>query len=644
MLGRNGNTAYVRYNSQGRIVAGGPIISPIKPKNGNWIAVSNVLGSNTTGTNGNILRAFIRLDMFGRVVPSSLVIQTKEPLDANSGTGWIELNAIYRGSGTTTTTTSSSTSTTTSTTSSTTSTTTTMNPYSRYSYFTQQGDQQWFFKYAYTGIYQNVFCNPITLWFSNTSIGIGTRVYYDSANLYPLNQPYIAWITVSTTSVDCLNVPGTLPVYTVDSNGYIIADSLTVDDISYRLYIESTGGSWNTNLSPFTTDCTQYFNTAITAPTVNSISVGTTVYSSLAPAAHDPNFEFLSYSGNIYTVATNGVVTNLLINCGGTTTTTTTTIAPSPIILTFNIANNGDSLTLPFTGGPSNTVYWGDSSSSLTNTHTYVTAGDYDVTIYGTSPGFNFFTYGDATSRGQLRDVKQWGTFLQPGDWSLLFNLCGNLTGVSATDNPYFGSETNLSFMFGSCTSLGTTTTNMNSWNTSGITNMSYMFSSATSFNSNIGNWNTSSVTDMSQMFTSTAFNQNISGWNVINVTNMSGMFQQATAFNQNLNSWNVSNVINMTGMFAQANSFNGNISSWNVSSVTSMNSMFNIAPSFNQDISNWDVSNVTDMNFMLRFCTTFNQDLSGWCVSQFPSEPFLFSQNTLSWSLPKPVWGTCPP
>jgi len=105
MLGRNGNIAYVRYDSQGRIVAGGPIISPFPPRNGNWQAVSNMIGTNTTGTNGNILRAFIRLDMFGRVVPSSLVIQSKEPSDANSGTGWIEINARYRGNSTTTTTT-----------------------------------------------------------------------------------------------------------------------------------------------------------------------------------------------------------------------------------------------------------------------------------------------------------------------------------------------------------------------------------------------------------------------------------------------------------------------------------------------------------------------------------------------------------
>lgn len=105
MLGRNGNIAYVRYDHQGRIVPGGPIISAKPPRVGNWQAVSNVLGSNTTGTNGNVLRAFIRVDYFNRVVPSSLLLLTKEPGDNNSQTTWVEINAQYRGNGITTTTT-----------------------------------------------------------------------------------------------------------------------------------------------------------------------------------------------------------------------------------------------------------------------------------------------------------------------------------------------------------------------------------------------------------------------------------------------------------------------------------------------------------------------------------------------------------
>lgn len=550
MLGRNGNTAYVRYDHQGRIVPGGPIIQARPPKVGNWQAVSNVIGTNTTS---NTLRAFIRIDYFNRVVPSSLVLLTKEPGDNDSHTTWVEINAQYRGNGNTTTTT-------TSTSSSTTSTTTTAIPY------------------AYS--YNILWVPPGETFFGAGGCAIPITVVY--SNSFPLTS-------------------GT------------------------RLY--------------------RYSNLT------DELESGGQVWKQIAPLGQPNNF-----NGATYVEGSGILAFNAFATCDATTTTTTstsststttstTTVATAPLILTFNIANDGDSLTLPFNGSPSNTVYWGDGSSSLSDTHTYATAGDYDVTIYGTSPGFNFFTYGDATSKAQVRDVKQWGTFLQPGDWSLLFNQCGNLTGVSATDNPQFGSETNLSFMFGSCTSLGTTTTNMSGWNTSGITNMSSMFNSATSFNSNIGSWDTSSVTDMSTMFESCyAFNQNIGSWNVSSLINMSLMFHIATSFNQNLNSWNVSNVTDMTGVFAQANSFNGNISSWNVSSVTSMNSMFNVAPSFNQDISNWDVSNVTNMNFMLRLCTTFNQDLSGWCVSQFPSEPFLFSQNTFSWSLPKPIWGTCPP
>jgi len=107
MLGRNGNIAYVRYNSQGRIVPGGPIISPYRPKVGNWQPVSKAIGNSVLTSNS--LRAFVRLDAYGRVVPSSLLLLSQAPGDADSGTYWLEINATYRpyvpGSTTTTTTT-----------------------------------------------------------------------------------------------------------------------------------------------------------------------------------------------------------------------------------------------------------------------------------------------------------------------------------------------------------------------------------------------------------------------------------------------------------------------------------------------------------------------------------------------------------
>ena len=78
-------------------------------------------------------------------------------------------------------------------------------------------------------------------------------------------------------------------------------------------------------------------------------------------------------------------------------------------------------------------------------------------------------------------------------------------------------------------------------------------------------------------------------------------------------------------------------------SGVTDMNDMFNGTDSFNQDIGSWDTSSVTDMSGMFTHSTSFNQDLSGWCVYWISSEPSSFSSGAESWTLPQPVWGTCP-
>ena len=78
-------------------------------------------------------------------------------------------------------------------------------------------------------------------------------------------------------------------------------------------------------------------------------------------------------------------------------------------------------------------------------------------------------------------------------------------------------------------------------------------------------------------------------------------------------------------------------------SSVTDMERMFYTADAFNQDIGSWDTSSVTEMSDMFREAESFNQDLSGWCVSQIVSKPFDFDYGAVSWTLPRPVWGTCP-
>jgi trimeric autotransporter adhesin len=289
-----------------------------------------------------------------------------------------------------------------------------------------------------------------------------------------------------------------------------------------------------------------------------------------------------------------GSTTTTTTTATPTTTTTTTTIALSPMIMTFNVASNGDTITLPYNSGGtySGTINWGDgnvvTNSYANKSHVYTTAGNYDVTITGTATQFSFGTYGGTNLR--LTDIKQWGN-VGIVSYAGMFYNCTNLINITATDTPTFKPNTSISGMFDNASNFNQ---NLNSWNVSNVTNMNQVFYGATSFNGNISSWNTSNVTSMIQMFVdATSFNQNIGGWNVGNVANMSQMFSNADAFNQNIANWNVSQVANMDQMFDAAN--------------------------------------------------LFNQDLSSWCVTLIPTVPFNFSTGATAWVLPKPVWGTCP-
>ncbi|MEM6815458.1 MAG: BspA family leucine-rich repeat surface protein, partial [Bacteroidota bacterium] len=110
-----------------------------------------------------------------------------------------------------------------------------------------------------------------------------------------------------------------------------------------------------------------------------------------------------------------------------------------------------------------------------------------------------------------------------------------------------------------------------------------------------------SRVTNMSSMFRSaSSFDSDLSNWDVINVIDMSRMFYFASSFDSDLSTWDVSNVKDMSWMFFSASSFDSDLSNWDVSNVTNMLRMFFYASSFNGDLSTWEVSNVTTMEEML--------------------------------------------
>ena len=155
-------------------------------------------------------------------------------------------------------------------------------------------------------------------------------------------------------------------------------------------------------------------------------------------------------------------------------------------------------------------------------------------------------------------------------------------------------------------------------WDVSQVTSMYKTFFYALDFNQSIDSWDVSNVTDMSYMFFNAQdYNQPINSWDVSKVTDMSYMFSLALDFNQPINSWDVSNVTDMSYMFRDAQKFNETLKDWNVSNVTDMSGMFLGAPIFNQPINSWDVSNVTDMSGMFHSAARFNQPLNDWDVSK---------------------------
>jgi len=320
-----------------------------------------------------------------------------------------------------------------------------------------------------------------------------------------------------------------------------------------------------------------------------------------------------------------------------TTTTTTTTIAPSPFVSTWRTTNtsagssNSDQVKLPLqSGGTYNfTVNWGDGNTNIITTwnqaettHTYISSGDYTITITGICSGFAFLGTGD---RQKLLSITYFGSVVFGNYSNGIFNGCTNLNLSLVNDTPDLSTMNTTQYMFANCTSL-TTVNNMNSWDTSNVSVMDQMFLFANLFNQNIGGWNVSLCQSMFGMFDgASSFNQNLNSWDVSGVFSMGQMFSGASNFNSDITSWNVGNVISMNNMFTFATSFNQNIGSWNVSNVTNMNSMFSIATSFNQNIGGWNVTNVNSMNSMFNGATSFDQNISSWDVSNVTNMSAMF-------------------
>jgi len=327
-------------------------------------------------------------------------------------------------------------------------------------------------------------------------------------------------------------------------------------------------------------------------------------------------------------------------------------VIPEPEVVSVAIAGGslrtvdvGEALALSavvtVSGGAVDAVVWSSSSASVSTVDAsgLVTGvGVGSATVTATS------TFDPTRSATVIIDVSE----PEP-----LFYLASNGVTVMCPDADVDDSGEVGGVLYTKRNRAGITPENAATTCTSGITNMSFLinsFPNATTFNEPIGSWDTSHVTNMSYMFyLATAFNQPIDTWDTGSVTNMKAMFYSARAFKERIGSWNTSKVTDMSFMFYDASSFNQPINyseaatAWDTSNVTTMERMFFAASAFNQALGGWNTSNVRNMGAMFEGATLFNQDLSTWDVASI-CEPDLFDAGANAWSEPRPNWGSCPP
>ena len=151
--------------------------------------------------------------------------------------------------------------------------------------------------------------------------------------------------------------------------------------------------------------------------------------------------------------------------------------------------------------------------------------------------------------------------------------------------------------MFGDCENLQYF--DFNGFDTSKVTDMSYMFTNCSSLTElDLSGVDTSKVTDMSAMFLycSSLEKVNLSGIDTSNVTDMCNMFQDCSRLSElNLSGFNTSNVTDMVGVFYNCRNLEKlDLSDFNTSKVTDMSSMFyNCGNLMSLDLSNFNTSGV---------------------------------------------------
>lgn len=191
---------------------------------------------------------------------------------------------------------------------------------------------------------------------------------------------------------------------------------------------------------------------------------------------------------------------------------------------------------------------------------------------------------------------------------------------------------TNIINMFSNCASL--TSLDISTFDISKIKSLAGLFNGCSSLTSlKWGNWDTSNITDMSSLFSGckSLTTLDISKLKTTSVTNMNNMFSGLEGLTSlDISGLNTDKVTDMTGMFNGCKNLTSlDVSKLNTENVTKMGSMFGSCQKLTHlDVSKFNTSKVTDMNHMFYECWALEDplDVSGFNTGDVISFDNMFS------------------
>lgn len=286
----------------------------------------------------------------------------------------------------------------------------------------------------------------------------------------------------------------------------------------------------------------------------------------------------------------------------------------------MNVTNTAVALSPRFDGASNIVVDWGDGTFTVVDSagradHTYLVTGTYTVKITGKCLRL-------VLASEHLTKVLNWGNLGFSGFQFYKATASGDpeLTSPNLVQVP---------------TTLP--------WN---VTDLSNAFFKASSFNQSIlnGEWNLRNVRTLYQILAQSGYNH------PINITSgavdFTGLVYQ-TPLNQSvtINLPMGPKTVLLGTLFSGCLSFNSPFV-LNDPYIRTIRTeyMFYNCPAFNQPM-RLSIPNVpaAAATYMFAGCTALNQDFSNWCVTSMVSKPAEFDLNCTAWTLPRPVWGTCP-